>query len=183
MTTSSVYHRRGTAAQTIEAQVAAIRHEREHRPTLTQLGAALDGLNAWDAVERVRRAGYSPLLSAGPKVCECVPFLGLRDCHALGVVFWHRAAGYHGYKVLSVHGVWVCQQQGTGETRLVVGEKNLPFAPAFFDPEPYHKLFKRDYTTYYRDDGMPPAHDRVQTVPYAPDHRLDLRAWLAAALA
>jgi hypothetical protein len=177
----------------IAAQVAAVRRERTLRPTFERLAAVLDTLNAWDAAQTARRVRTSPRLGGGPKVVEwgrpaahgaVERGAGDEPCAAVGVVFWMRPPGFLGYRVLTVRGVWAhtARAEDDAPVSVTVGEKHLPFAHAFFDPEPYHRLFARDYATYYRDDGAPPEH-RAETRPHQPDDWLSLRAWVAAALA
>jgi hypothetical protein len=154
---------------------------------------ALDALNALDALTEIGRAGGSPRLCGGARVyCSAAPVE--RASIWVGAVFWRRAAGYLGYKVLTVTGVWACRTASDGVSgvdalaradeavEIVIGTKRLPFARPFFDPEPYHKLYERDYTLYYDDDGSPPAAG-VYCARYDPEARLAQRETVARTLA
>jgi len=137
------------------------------------LGHILDGLNAWDALDQARRRadGGRFRLVNGPKPVAGPDFAG--------AVIWKRASGYYGYKILTVFGIW-CRAENAGP-RVLIGSKRLTYQPPFFDPEAYMKLMRRDYLTYYADDGAPPAADGILAAAlYDPARRLDLRAWLAA---
>lgn len=137
-------------------------------------GPILDSLNAWDALDRARRqiSGSGPIrLAFGPKPVAGPDYAG--------AVIWKRAPGYHGYKILTVVGIWCARTADAAH--ILIGSKRLPYQAPFFDPEAYHKILRRDYLTYYADDGAPPAHSgiRAQTI-YDPAQRLALRRWLAA---
>lgn len=136
---------------------------------------ALDSLNALDSLEELSRARFSPRLSSPSRA-----YAGVQPSPWVSAVFWTRQPGYLGYKVLSVYGIWA--SIAADETILIsIGAKKLPFARPFFDPEPYHKLFRRDYTLYYDDDGAPPAQPAFSE-PYSPANRLTQRNSVRAAL-
>ncbi|MCS7072437.1 MAG: hypothetical protein NZM00_13100, partial [Anaerolinea sp.] len=101
-------------------------------------GQILDGLNAWDTLERTRRqiSGSGPLrLAFGPKPVAGSDFAG--------AVIWKRAPGYHSYKILTVTGVW-CRRVGD-EAHILIGSKHLPYQAPFYDPEAYFQILRRDY--------------------------------------
>lgn len=141
-----------------------------------EFAAVLDGLNAWDALDQFRRSAFPRLLAHGPK-----PVHAPRAESWVGVVIWSRAPGYYGYKTLTLTGVWVAEA-GPG-ARVIVGKRHTAFIHSFYDPEAYHKLIRKDYTLYYRDDGRPPTGDQIsaQTL-YQPEERLALRQWLVNAI-
>jgi hypothetical protein len=136
---------------------------------------ALDSLNALDSLEELGRARFSPRLSSPPRA-----YAGDLPSTWVSAVFWTRPPGYLGYKVLSVYGVWASSADADA-ILITIGMKKLPFARPFFDPEPYHKLFRRDYTLYYDDDGAPPAQPAFSE-PYTPANRLVQRDSMRAAL-
>ncbi len=136
---------------------------------------ALDALNALGFLEELGRARFSPRLSSPPRA-----YAGDLPSPWVSAVFWTRPPGYLGYKVLSVYGVWASIDDADAIS-ITIGMKKLPFARPFFDPEPYHKLFRRDYTLYYDDDGAPPAQPAFSE-PYTPANRLAQRDSVRAAL-
>lgn len=164
----------------ILAQIEHIRRARADAPkraAQAQLAAILDGLNAWDALERLKAARFAPNLCHGPKVVD-----GLTPDPWLGAVVWHRPAGYYGYKTLTVTGVWAVSFADQDVIQIIAGSKRLAYSEPFYDAEAYYKLIRRDYTLYYRDNGAPPAGEYA-LIQYQPDQRLALRDWLAEQLA
>ncbi|MDZ4766348.1 MAG: hypothetical protein SGI73_17540 [Chloroflexota bacterium] len=140
---------------------------------------ALDALNAFDALNEIGRAHWSPRLCGGARI-----YGGDMPRAWAGVVMWARPSGYLGYKVLTVVGVWArtaSNDTATDAVDILIGAKRLAFARPFFDPEPYHHLFARDYTLYYNDDGSPPADPHYQAA-YDPAVRLAQRDAVTAAL-
>lgn len=147
------------------------------------LGRTLDALNAWDALETARqradrRFAWGPKavasrLTAGVPVV--IPYAG--------AVIWRRAPGYHGYKTLTLIGVWCMATADPALLLVRVATRRLAYRPPFYDPEAYMSIMRRDYTAYYDDDGSPPAADAgLSDVIYAAAERLTQRRWLAAAL-
>lgn len=136
---------------------------------------ALDSLNALDSLEELGQLRFSPRLSSPARA-----YSGDQPSPWVSVVFWTRPPGYLGYKVLSVYGIWASSADADG-IQIAIGMKKLPFARPFFDPEPYHKLFRRDYTLYYDDDGAPPAQP-ICAMRYVPDQRLIQREAVRASL-
>lgn len=130
------------------------------------LARIFDDLNIMDTLEALCRRAP---LCYGPKVIRsAVP--------SMGVVVWQRPAGYHGYKTLRLVGVWLSPR---GEKVMVaVGVKLLAFGAPFYDADAYHKLIRKNYDLYYRDDNKPPTHP-AYSVPYDVDQRLELRATIA----
>jgi hypothetical protein len=160
----------------ILAQIAQIRREKADAPKRAaqeELARILDGLNVWGALEKLRQKRFSPNLCYGPKAVG-----GLEPVPFVGVVLWHRAAGYYGYKTLTLLGVWAREES---TVPILIGVKRLPYAAPFFDAEAYHKLIRRGYDLYYQDDGTPPPDAAV--IPYKPELRLSLRETIASELA
>jgi hypothetical protein len=162
----------------ILAQIAEIRQTRADAPlraAQNDLAVILDKLNALGTLDDIRRARFSPALSAGPKAVS-----GLTPAPWVGVVAWARPAGYFGYKTLTLMGVWAVAET---PIRVIVGAKRLAYAAPFFDAEAYHKLFKKGFETYYGDNVATPPEDSPTSFPYDDAQRLQLRETLATALA
>lgn len=144
-----------------------------------ELGRILDALNAWGTLEETRRAlaGITQLIN-GPKAFTS----SARSLYPYaGAVIWKRAPGYHGYKTLTLIGVWALHDFTPDRQvapSIVIGIKRLAYRPAFYDAEAYMKLIRRDYTLYYQDDYEPPLDPTAQQF-YTPARRLELRGWLA----
>ncbi|MCC6804476.1 MAG: hypothetical protein IT319_16450 [Anaerolineae bacterium] len=134
------------------------------------LAHILDDLNVMDMMEGLR--SRTPLCY-GPKVIRSA-------APSMGVVVWLRPAGYHGYKSLRLVGVWVTERGD--KVMIAVGKKLLPFTPPFYDADAYHKLIRKSYDLYYRDDNTPPAQP-AYSVPYDVEQRLELRETVAREVA
>lgn len=161
----------------ILAQIAQIRREKAEAPKRAaqdELARILDGLNVWGGLEELRGKRFSPNLCHGPKVIG-----GLTPFPFVGVVLWHRPAGYYGYKTLTLLGVWARQHEV--QQKLVIGVKRLSYSAPFYDAEAYHKLIRRNYDLYYADDAIPPG-DSLELL-YQPETRLNLRETIVAELA
>jgi hypothetical protein len=130
------------------------------------LARVLDALNAMDALDSLRRRAY---LCYGPKVIRSA-------APSMAVVIWQRPPGYYGYKTLKLAGVWV-YLRGT-RTAVCVGQKLLAFSAPFYDADAYHKLIRKSYDLYYKDDNRPPSKP-AYSVAYDGDVRLDLRGIVA----
>jgi hypothetical protein len=156
----------------ILSEIARLRRQKAEAPLRaeqTALAHILDDLDVMGALETVRKQRFSLKLCHGPK-----PVYGLTPRVWIGAVLWHHPSGYFGYKTLTLLGVWAFNDEGS--PMISVGIRHVPFAHPFFDPEPYHKLIQRDYSTYYRDDGSPPLDDKQRFVtPYDPAERLTFR--------
>jgi len=134
------------------------------------LAQILDDLNAMDALDSLRRRST---LCYGPKAIKS-------PLPSMAVVIWQRASGYHGYKTLSLIGVWV-YFRGDGEAKrpiLAIGKKMLKFSAPFYDADAYHKLIRDNYDLYYQDDRKPPSQP-AYSVAYDAEQRLDLRGIIA----
>lgn len=129
------------------------------------LARILDDLNVLDTLETIRKRSK---LTYGPKVI-------LSALPSRAVVVWRRPAGYHGYKTLTLFGVWAYLRDNA--PIITIGAKQLPFSAPFYDADAYHKLIRQNYDLYYRDDNRPPAQPAF-SVRYDPDQRLELRETL-----
>lgn len=151
---------------TLLQQAQQTLRQREVAPVHQQLAAVLDGLDGWGVLAAAcdRAPRHAPLY--GPRV--------VRRADAVAVVVWHKGPGFHGYRALTLFGVWA-----TADGRLLVGGKQVAYSAATYNPESYHKLIRTDYRTYYTDDGAPPP-TPLWAVTYTPAERLALRRELAA---
>lgn len=130
------------------------------------LARVFDALNVMDMLGGI--ASHTALCY-GPRVIRTA-------LPSMGVVIWQRASGYHGYKTLRLVGVWAYERNG--RTILAVGAKTLAFAAPFYDADAYHKLIRKSYDLYYKDDNKPPAQP-AYSVAYDAERRLELRPILA----
>jgi hypothetical protein len=126
------------------------------------LARILDDLNVMDTLEALRKRAK---LTYGPKVI-------LSALPSRAVVIWRRPSGYHGYKTLTLIGVWAYQHDAAAI--ISIGAKQIAFSAPFYDADAYHKLIRKNYDLYYRDDNRPPAHTPF-SVEYDPEQRLELR--------
>ena len=151
-------------------QIAQLRAQ----PAQEALARILDSLDAWGAAEVALKL-LPRLTTWGPKAVS-----GTSPMAWVGVVVWQRAAGYTGYKLLTVRGIWA-QQEGT-DARIIVGQKVLPFTPPFYEAEAYHKLIRKGFDIYYSDNGSPPT-TRWYNALYTEAQRLEMREAVRAAMA
>ncbi len=137
----------------------------------------LDGLNAWEAIDRCRRH-FPSGTCFGPGIYSG----GSGERAWVGVLIWRRAPGYYGYKTLTLYGVW-------GESRLEpdasigirVGARLIPYTSDFYTAEAWFTLMRERFDDYYDDDGHPP--DDAPTVLIADSsERLAQRTALVEAL-
>ncbi len=147
------------------------------RDTQKALAVTLDGLNAFGALEDLRRLRFSPRLCHGPSARD-----GLTPFPWVGAVIWHRPAGYLGYKTLTLIGVWAKAQDENGAHQIMIGTKRITFAAPFYDAEAYFKLIPKAFDLYYDDNGSPPDSPALVFV-YDAKQRLEAREQIAAALA
>ncbi|MGL4648429.1 MAG: hypothetical protein ACRC1H_03400, partial [Caldilineaceae bacterium] len=87
------------------AQIRRSLAEAPLREVQSELAAVLDGVNALGALDALREAGLSKLLSGGPLVVQ-----GSAPAPWVGAVIWQRAPGYFGYKMLTLYGVWALRE-------------------------------------------------------------------------
>ncbi len=147
------------------------------RDTQKALAVTLDGLNAFGALEELRRSKFSPRLCHGPAARD-----GLTPLVWVGAVIWHRPAGYLGYKTLTLIGIWARAAAEGGAHQIMIGTKRLAFAAPFYDAEAYFKLIPKAFDLYYDDSGSPPDAPAL-IFNYAVKERLEAREQVAAALA
>jgi len=133
----------------------------------------LAGLNVFAVLENQAPQYLHAVLWYGPRS------FAARDWAA--VLIWYRKKGYHNYQALTLFGIWA--RADLGRTGLCIGHKTLQYQAAIYNPESYHQLIKRGFTTYYADAGTPPDEDGIlfQTL-YEPTRRLALRRELASAM-
>ncbi len=151
-------------------EIMARRKALQAAPQQDALAQVLDAVNAFDTLDALQS---QIRLCYGPKVISSA-------APSKGVVIWQRPPGYHGYKVLTLIGVWARLIEDTPQ--IVVGSKRLAFSAPFYDADAYHKLIRRSYDLYYQDDKLPPR-DPAFSAPYAADLRLELRRTVARTLA
>lgn len=149
-------------------EIIARRRAKQLEPQQDVLARVLDDLNAMDTLDALRRRDK---LTYGPKAIST---------ESMAVVVWRRASGYYGYKTLTLIGVWAVLRDD--HPYVVVGKKLLPFAQPFYEADAYHKLIRKGYDIYYKDDGSPPAKPSF-SVRYDREQRLELRETLARELA
>jgi hypothetical protein len=150
-------------------QIAQLRAQ----PVQEALARILDSLDAWGAAELARKA-MPRLTGWGPKAVS-----GASPSAWVGVVVWQRAAGYTGYKLLTVRGIWALQE-GT-DARIIVGQKVLPYTASFYEAEAYHKLIRKGFDIYYGDNGAPPT-TRLYDALYVAEQRLAMREAVKATM-
>ena len=151
-------------------EIMARRAALKAAPQRNALAQILDSLNAFDTLESLTRRLR---LTYGPKVIT-------RGAESMGVVVWKRAPGYHGYKILTLTGLWVALRDD--QPYVLVGSKTLAFSAPFYDADAYHKIIRSSYDLYYQDDNLPPVKPAF-TVRYAAEQRLELREIVARELA
>jgi hypothetical protein len=168
--------------QAILARIAA-RHSTRRAPT-DALATALNSLNALDTLDALTAPaamiGYTAQAWRGSH----------KGTAWYGALRWFRARDYHGYRQLTVLGVWAQQAAPTTTDEdhteahpimLCVGGKCLAYNAPFFDVEAYHRLIARDFRLYYGDDGRPPSAP-VWHAPHSAQQPLVQRAAVAEAL-
>jgi len=109
----------------------------------------LDSLNAYDTFDVLTHAKYTHIITHGPKV--------IRRKTWSGVVIWYRDKGYHGYKLLSLFGIWLHQHET--DIQLTIGIRKLPYRASVYNPEGYFATIRKDFKLFYDDSGQPPTAD------------------------
>lgn len=147
------------------------------------LARALDALNAYDALDELRRKKFAFNTCFGPK-----PYYGGTPSAWVGVLIWKRAQGYYGYKTLTLYGAWARDLAGSDDAsetagiEIVTGSKVIPYTSEFYVAEAYFKLIRDGFDIYYSDDGRPPLHISA-SFTFDRANRLEQRQTLATALA
>jgi hypothetical protein len=150
-------------------EIIARRRAKQLAPQQDILARVLDDLNAFDTLETLIERMK---LCYGPKV--------ISGEGRMGVVVWRRPPGYHGYKTLSLIGVWAVLRED--QPQIMVGRKLLAFSAPFYDADAYHKLIRKNYDLYYNDDNQPPTAPSF-SAPYESERRLELRETVKRAVA
>lgn len=152
----------------------AVAPQREAREGLAQV---LDAVDAWGRLEVIQRSKAMHRLCWGPAVVGAIiptPWAG--------AVIWRRGSAYHDYKQIQLIGIWAFNGED-GTPILTVGSKMLAYSAHGYEPEAYHKLIRKHFNIYYRDDGSPPPPSgRRFTLRYDPEHRLEIRETLVGPL-
>lgn len=142
-------------------------------PPPVGLDTVLDALNVLDSLENIVRRKPHTFFLHGPRVYQ--------GSNWQGVLVWYRRKGWQSYKKLIILGVWAIQRQAG--LQLIVGTKTLEYSAAIYTAEAYHTLMKRDFRTYYGDDGSSPEGVAIlYEVTYHPTLRLSLRQALEQVL-
>jgi len=149
-------------------------HKQVPKPRLSLLETTLDQLNVLDELARLSHRLSAHRIAYRPGIFKGQGWVG--------VLTWHQARGYHGYRSLTITGVWARWQDG--DVHIIIGEKARAYSAAIFNAESYHKLICKGFQTYYDDDGRPPTSDDVihLQAAYTPANRLAIRQQIAAIL-
>lgn len=135
------------------------------------LASVLDALNAAGALADIPRRHYGPARQTGRA----------NGHPCLASVIWWPGAGFYGYKLLTVLGVWAVPVPGEHAPEIHIGSKRLPYTAATYNPEAYHRLLRKGYRAYHADDGAPPPRP-LRAFTYQPDERLGQRDMLREAV-
>jgi len=141
----------------------------------TELAKALDSLNAYDALDTIRRKRFTTTVCFGPR-----PYMGTAPHPWVGVLIWKKAPGYYGYKTLMLYGAWAIDAPDAA-IAVVVGSRPIPYTSDFYVAEAYFKLIRESFDDYYSDDASPPDGTPLFTVDRA--RRLEQRDLLVTGLA
>lgn len=125
-------------------------HQDEDKPA-SPYDLIIDSLNSYDILDKLAQRPYSNLIVHGPKA--------LRYKTWSGVVIWYRPKGYHGYKTLSLFGVWASQVGS--DIQLTIGIRELPYRAAVYSAEGYFATIQKDFKLFYEDRGNPPTDDDI----------------------
>jgi hypothetical protein len=137
------------------------------------LDAVLDGLNAYGFLDDVQARHDEKVLRYGPKIVTGESWVG--------VVIWQRPRGYHGYRTLTLLGIWAYVE--SVQVMITLGAKTLSFSNPYYNAEAYHKHIQTRFDLYYEGDASPPPEsDRLYTVVYDSDQRLNIRREIEAQL-
>ncbi len=151
----------------------AVAPKREAQNTLSQI---LTDLDAWGKLVKLRQMKVLNTPLHGPKVVS-----GLMPSPWVGVIAWRRGAGYYGYKILQIVGVWA--QGDADDATISVAWKSLAYNAPTYEAEAYHKLIRRGFDFYYSGDASPPSEGRrLLSLTYNPEDRLDVREQVRATL-
>lgn len=153
------------------------RAERTPEPARTaeqrELQRRLDDLNAFGFLSDAQSDAPAGALCFGP-----------RDVYGddwVGVVIWLRPGGYHGYKTLTLVGIWARAENE--EPQIIVGTLQLRFTAPFYNPEAYFHTLRQSFGLYYSDAiTVPEGSSRLYETRYDPSRRLAIRSEIEAVL-
>lgn len=130
----------------------------------------LNSLNVIEPLETLTRRRKLPILCYGPAT--------KRQPDAVRVVVWYLPKGsMQSYKTLYLFGIWARGQ--APEVDLTIGTRQLAYQAPVYTAEAFWKLIKRDYATYYHDDGQPPVDAILYQTTYNEEQRLAIRQQIA----
>ena len=131
----------------------------------------LNSLNVIEPLEALARRRKLPILCYGPAT--------KRQPDAIRVVLWYLPKGsMQSYKTLYLFGIWALGQAPNVD--LIVGTRSLDYQASVYTAEAFWKIIKRDYATYYHDDGQPPPADAIlYQAAYSEEQRLTIRQQIA----
>lgn len=143
-------------------------------PVQKDMQRVLDTLNAFGFLDDARQKAPDAILCFGPK--------DVFDGNWSGVVVWFRPRGYHGYKTLTVLGIWASAQMNT--VSVVMGTHTLTFTAPFYNPEAYFHHIRRGFDLYYGDDVSPPdGPHQLYATDFVQSRRLEIRDAIETILA
>lgn len=130
----------------------------------------LDQINAYDCLADIARRQYASWTLYGP--------MSLRGAAWAGLMIWAHRKGYHGYKRLSLHGVWA--HYAGDQILLSIGSRQLTYNAPVYDPGVYRVAIAKNFRIYYADSGAPPAAEETVLcrVDYHDQDRLQHRQTL-----
>lgn len=159
--------------QEILRRIEAQKRAKETGAQQITLSAALDSLNALDMLDDVRVIDRKGWVCWGPR--------GFKGSGWVAALVWCKPATYHGYRLLTVLGVWATA--GDEAVDITLGTKMVKYTPPFYEAEAYHKLMRDTFETYYDDKGSPPPESGwLYHARYDGDKRLEMREALKAAM-
>ena len=142
-------------------------------PLQQELQRCLDDLNAFGFLSDARSHVPSGVLCFGPR--------DVYGEHWAGAVIWLRPGGYHGYKTLTLVGVWARAENE--ELQIIVGTLRRKFTAPFYNPEAYFHNIRRSFDLYYSDAiTLPEESSRLYETRYNPSRRLAIRSEIEAVL-
>jgi hypothetical protein len=147
---------------------AATTWDSEPKPANT-CAHILAGLNAMRVLEDKAERFMRHVLQYGPHA-----YTG--DNWAASLI-WYRRKGVNTHQTIKLFGVWIIETDET--TSIQIGTKQLAFSAPVYNPESYNTLIKRDFTTYYGNNGNPPPDTIIYETSYDVTRRLALRQEIA----
>jgi hypothetical protein len=154
-------------------RAAARKEAKEKAAAQVTLSSVLNSLNALDTLDDIRVTDRKGWLCWGPRA--------FKGSDWVGALVWCKPATYHGYRLLTVLGIWAIGEENAVD--VVLGTRLLPYHAPFYEAEAYHKLMRDGFDIYYEDKGSPPEESgRLFVTRYETDKRLDIRVALKAAI-